>query len=111
MILQGIEVLLHVRTRTGVDAFGAPVYEETAVTVSNVMVCPVSTEDVTDALELYGKHAVYQLLIPKGDTHSWEDVTVEFFGQRWRTFGFVQEWMEAMVPGEWNRRVKVERYG
>lgn len=49
--------------------------------------------------------------IPKGDTHVWENRTVEFLGKKWRTFGIPQEWMEHRVPLPWNKRVKVERYG
>ena len=41
----------------------------------------------------------------------WHDVTVEFFGQRFRTYGDVTEGIEAMIPLQWNKKVKVERYG
>lgn len=44
-------------------------------------------------IQLYGKHAVYELCIPKGDSHDREDKTVEFFGQKWRTFGFPLKWI------------------
>lgn len=109
--LTGITIKLYTREKTGTDAFNAPVYQETAVDVENVLVCPVSTEDVVTAQQLYGKHAVYELCIPKGDTHDWENRTVEFYGKKWRTFGIPQEWLSHLVPGDWNRRVKVERYG
>ena len=38
-------------------------------------------------------------------------MTVEFFGQRFRTYGDVTEGIEAMIPLQWNKKVKVERYG
>lgn len=111
-LLKGITIKLYERTQTGVDAFKAPVYQETvAVEVENILICPVSTEDITDGLQLYGKHAVYELCIPKEDTHNWEDRTVEFYGQKWRTFGIPMEWMNSLTPGPWNRKIKVERYG
>lgn len=110
-LLKGTKIALLDRVKTGVDAFNAPVYEEAAIEVENILICPASTEDVADALQLYGKHAVYELHIPKTDANSWEDRTVEFYGQKWRTFGKVLTWMEGLTPGPWNRKVKVERYG
>lgn len=109
--LQGTPIILHDRVKTGVDGFNAPVYEETPVTVENILICPVATEDVVENLQLYGKRAEYELHIPKSDTHAWEDRVVEFYGRKWRTFGIPLEWMEGLTPGPWNRKVKVERYG
>lgn len=110
-MINGIPVVLYDRTQTGVDAFHHPVYADSPVTVDNVLVCPVAAQDVVDNMELYGKRAEYELCIPKGDTHIWDDRVVEFFGQKWRTFGFVNEYIEDNVPLRWNRKVKVERYG
>lgn len=72
---------------------------------------PVSVEDVTASVQLYGKKAEYMIGIPKGDTHIWEDQIVEFFGKRWHVFGFPEEGIEANIPLEWNTKWKVERYG
>ena len=72
--LHGIPVTLYERTRTGADAFNAPVYSETPVTVENVLVSPVSAEAIVSDLQLYGKRAVYELCLPKGDTHDWAGV-------------------------------------
>ena len=110
-LLTGIPVILYDKVKTGTDAFNAPVYTETAVEVKNVLVCPVSTEDIVTAQQLYGKRAVYELCIPKMDTHDWENRTVEFYGEKWRTFGIPLEWISHLIPGDWNRKVKVERYG
>lgn len=110
-MIKGITVILYEKTQTGVDAFNAKVYEETPVPVENVLVCPVSAEDIISGIQLYGKHAVYELCIPKGDTHDWENKTVEFYGKKWRTFGFPQQWIEENVPLSWNQKIKVERYG
>ena len=75
------------------------------------MIGEPSTEDVVNELQLYGKHLAYTLALPKGDTRQWENVTVEFFGQKFRTYGAVTEGIAGMIPGRWNRKVKVERYG
>lgn len=110
-LIYGQTIKLFDRIQTGTDAFNAPVYEEVSEDVRNILVCPVSTEDVDGNLQLYGRHAVYELLIPKDDTHQWEDREVSFYGHRWRTFGSVQEWPAPLVPGPWNKRVRVEWYG
>lgn len=109
-LIKGIPVILYQRTQSGTDEFGDPVYTETPVTVDNVLVVPAAAQDVVDGLQLYGKRAEYLLCLPKGDAHRWEDQRVEFFGRSWRVFGPPQEYIEALVPLAWNRKVKVERY-
>lgn len=109
--LKGIPVTLYVRTQTGVDGFNAPVWDEKPVTVENVLVSPVSAEAIVNDLQLYGKRAVYELCLPKGDAHDWEDCRVDFFGQRFLVFGPAQELIESLTPLDWNKKVKVERYG
>lgn len=108
--IRGIEVTLYEQTQTGYDAFGAPTYTETAVVVKNVLVRPVSGEEVIDDLKLFGKHAVYELGIPKGDDHDWKDKKVSFFGEAFRTFGMPMKGIDSMIPLDWNTKVKVERY-
>lgn len=109
-MIKGATVILYEPAQTGTDDFNAPVFSEVPVEVKDVLVCPVSTADFVNELQLSGKRAEYELCIPKGDTHIWEDRTVEFFGKKWRTFGFPQQWIEENVPLDWNLRVKVERY-
>jgi hypothetical protein len=111
MGIKGIDVTLYVKTQTGVDIFNAPVYEETAETVSNVLIGEPSTDDIVNDLQLYGKRLAYTLALPKGDAHDWSKVTVEFFGQKFRTYGGVIQGIEEMIPLSWNKKVKVERYG
>lgn len=101
--------MLYNRTQTGTDAFNRPTYAETAETVDNVLIEPLSEAEILDVQNLTGRRAVYRLCIPKGDAHTWTDRTVEFYGQKWHTIGETQEWIEAMVPLEWNRKVRVER--
>lgn len=110
-MIRGIDITLYAKKQAGVDAFGAPVWEETPETVHNVLVGQPSAEDVVNELQLYGKHIAYTLALPKGDAHSWDNATVEFFGERFRTYGGVTQGIEAMVPLAWNKQVKVERYG
>ncbi len=109
-LIKGISVTLYQRRPVGTDAFMAPVYEETPVQVDNVLVSPASGTDVVDTLQLYGKRAEYQLCIPKGDDHQWKGCRVDFFGRSWRVFGPVEEYIESMVPLDWNKKVRVERY-
>jgi len=112
-LLKGITVDLYVKTANGTDAFNRPIEAETKYSVSNVLVAPLSQtgEEVLSELSLNGKKVKYQLAIPKGDTHTWEDAEVEFFGYRWRTIGFSTIGIEDMIPLDWNRKVLVERVG
>lgn len=109
--MTGITVKLYEKVQVNNDEFNRPVYEEAAVNVDNVLVAPASVQEVLDTLNLTGKKAVYNLGIPKGDTHDWEDKRVEFFGASWHTIGFVQEGIEANIPTKWHKKVQVERYG
>lgn len=110
-MIHGINVTLYQKQQTGEDAFGAPVFNEVSETVHNVLIGEPTTEELVNELQLYGKRLAYTLALPKGDAHDWHDVTVEFFGQRFRTYGDVTEGIEAMIPLHWNKKVKVERYG
>lgn len=108
--ISGITVNLQIKTKTGVDSFGAPVYTSIYEDVPNVLVQPATAEDVINSVQLYGKHAAYNIAIPKGDTHVWEDVDVSFFGQTFHTFGPVTEGIEELIPLQWNRKIKCEIY-
>lgn len=110
-LIKGITVTLYEKTVAGEDALKNPVYEEAPVKVENVLVSPVGTEDIAADLQLYGKRAVYELSIPKGNVHIWEDRRVDFFGHKWKTFGFCQQYITQNVPLDWDRKIKVERYG
>lgn len=108
--MQGIDIIRYNKTQTGVDGFGTPIYSEAPEVVHNVLIGEPATEDVVNDLQLYGTRLAYTLALPKGDSHDWDNITVEFFGQRFRTYGGVTEGIEAMIPGRWNRKVKVERF-
>ena len=107
---KGISVVLWEVQEIGKDPFNAPIYEETPVTVENVLVAPASAEEVLDTINRYGKKAVYTLGIPKGDAHSWEDRRVDFFGESWRVFGIPARGIDDLIPLDWNMKVTVEHY-
>ena len=111
--LKGIDVILHVKIPAGKDAFNRVQYEECTVTVENVLVAPLSQngDEIINEMSLNGKKARYQLGIPKGDQHTWEDTTVEFFGETWKTVGFSTMGIDDLIPLDWNRKVVVERCG
>lgn len=109
--IHGIPITLIDKQVVSTDPFGSPVVKDVETLVDNVLVSPSTTEDITNQMSLTGKVAVYTLAIPKGDTHDWEDKEVEFFGQRFRTFGFATEGIEDLIPLSWNKKVMVERYG
>ena len=108
-MIKGITVTILDRVQTGEDRFKSPVYEDQEIPVANVLVTPTSAEEIVSELQLYGKRSVYTLCIPKGDVHQWEDRRISFFGQTFRAFGPVTEYIENLVPGPWNKKVKVER--
>lgn len=110
-LIKGITVTLYERIQTGNDAFNRPVYEENPVLVNNVLVCPVSTTSIVGVSQMEGKRMECELCIPKENTNVWEDRTVEFFGRKWHTIGFPQEWIQENLPLDWNRKVAVECYG
>ena len=97
-MLKGITVTLHVKTKTGEDAFGADVY-----------IGQPTEADIVNANQ-FGKHVQYTLGIPKEDTHVWEDTEVEFWGKKFRTVGMPVQGIDEMVPLSWGRNVMVECY-
>lgn len=108
--IKGITVTLHIKTKTSEDPFGAPIYSDSTVQVNNVIVSPVTAEDASTDLALHGKRTIYELGVPKGDTHTWTDTDVEFFGKRFMAVGPVVEGIEDMVPLSWHKKVRVALY-
>lgn len=108
--MQGINIILYDKQKTGEDAFGHPVYAETPVTVENVLVGEPTSDEVTDTLNLYGKHVAYTLAIPKGDTNTWTGRTVEFFGEKFKVIGHPTQGIDHLIPLAWNKKVRVEHY-
>lgn len=109
-MLKGVDITLYTRTKVGEDPFHDPVYEETPVTVHNVLVGQPSAEEISTELQRTGKRILYTLAIPKGDANDWDDVRVAFFGQTFRTCGGTVQGIDALVPLRWNKKVQVVRY-
>ena len=116
--IRGIDVTLYEETQDGTDAFGAPVYTEKAVVVSNVLVGQPTDDEITSAVSMYGKRIAYMLGIPKGDTHDWQEKKVEWtdaYGTKHtaKTFGFPITGIEENLPKQlpWHMKVRCEIYG
>ena len=109
--MTGITVTLYDRTETSKDSLNHPIYTETPTTVDNVLVAPMDTQEVLETYNLTGRKAVYQMAIPKGDTHDWSaGKKVNFFGEDWRIIGMPLEGIDHLIPLSWNKKVRVERY-
>lgn len=109
-MIKGVPVTLYEMVEVGKDPFNTPIYEEVPVVVENVLIQPVTTMDLDNTVNLFGKKAIYTLGIPKSDTHDWIEKKVRFFGADWKTVGYPIEGIEAMIPLEWNKKITVERY-
>lgn len=107
-MIKGITVTLYDKTLSGYDEFNAPTYTETAVSVNNVLVSPTSSEEMRETVDMYGRRAVYQIAIPKGDTHDWTNKKVSFFGHDFITFGVPIMGIEDNIPLAWNLKVWCE---
>lgn len=110
-MLKGITVTLYEKTVIGKDEFNKTKYKEIPVEIDNVLIEPMSQEDVVSTESLYGKKATYRLCIPKGDSHKWEDSRIVFFSKEFRSFGPTIEYIEKNLPLSWNKKVMVEKYG
>ena len=97
-MLKGIPVTLLVKTQTGIDPASRPLYSWEPVTVENVLVAPLTDEEVLSTLNLTGRRAVYHQ-------------RVQFFGETWTVIGIPTEGIDDLIPGPWNKKVKVERFG
>lgn len=108
--ISGRTITLYDKVQVGVDPFNRPVYEDTPITVENVLIGEPTSQEIVDTLNLTGKRAVYTLGIPKGDTHTWTDRKVEFFGEVFRVIGTPLGGQEELIPLDWNKKAQVERY-
>ena len=111
--MRGVTVQLCVRTETGKDPFGAPIYDEEYVDVDNVLIGEPTSEEILAATDLYGKSIRWMLGIPKGDTHEWMNAKIlwtDAYGNvhTLRSFGFPIVGVDALIPGAWHMKVRVE---
>jgi phage protein len=77
-------------------------------TVKNVLIGEPSSQDMTGFADESGL-ITYILAIPKGDTHSWTDKKISFFGENFRTVGYPLQGIEENMPLQWHKKVKVQR--
>lgn len=108
-MIKGITVRLINQIPAGKNELDEPITVPTWEDVENVLPGQPSSEQIVTDQQLYGKRAVYNLCIPKGDTHQWEDAEVVFFGAKYHTFGPLVEYVEANCPTPWNRWIRCER--
>lgn len=109
--MRGVTVKLKVKTESGTDSLGMPIYSESWVEVEDVLIGEPSSTDIENNLTMYGKRTKYTLAIPKGDTHYWEDTEVELpapWSITMSTIGQSIIGIEANVPTRWNRKVHLE---
>jgi hypothetical protein len=104
-------VQLVIKTEDGTDPFGAPIVTEEIIDVPGCLVGQPSTDEISQALEMYGKQIAYVIGVPKGDENSWIDTDVLIWGDRYRTIGFPETGIQENIPLSWGKNVKVERYG
>lgn len=112
-MIKGITIQLIKLTQTGTDWANKPIYSEETINVNNVLVGEPSTDDVTNTLNLTGKHVAYTLAIPKGDTNDWVNTKVilpDPFAGTYMTIGNPTAGIEDNIPLLWNKKVKIERY-
>lgn len=109
--MNGIDITLISKRQIGTSGFNQPIWEETEVTVSDVLVGEPSTDDIQSNLTAYGKKTSYTLAIPKGDTNTWKDSEVilpEPFGGRYKVIGKPTAGIEENIPLRWNKKVNLE---
>lgn len=107
--MRGITVMLRTEVENGRDELNRTIYTPAEIQVDNVLVGNPSEQEITDVLNLTGRKVVYILGIPKGDANDWIDKEVTFFGETFRTIGAPIQGIDAMIPMEWNRKVRCER--
>ena len=108
--MKGTTIQIGVKTQTGTDPFGAPIYDVVFEDVKDVLVGQPSTDEIKTSTDLFGKKLVYMLGIPKGDTHNWEDVEVIIWDRKFRTFGLPITGEQANIPLRWGQNVRVGYY-
>lgn len=112
-MIHGITIQLLRRAQTGVDDYGSPVFDETAVTVPGVLVGEPVTSESPSTLDPIGRRVQYTMALPKGDSNEWEGNRVilpEPFAGTFRVIGLPTAGIEANIPLRWNKKVLIERW-
>lgn len=109
-MIKGITITIYQKQKYGKDMFGHDLYEEIQEEVDDVLVAPIASNDISVNTNTDISKTQYNLAIPKGDDHDWNNTKVKFFGKTWKTVGEPVEGIEENIPLRWNKKVVVERY-
>jgi hypothetical protein len=109
-MIKGITITIYQKQKYGKDMFGHDLYEEIQKEVDDVLVAPIASNDISVNTNTDISKTQYNLAIPKGDDHDWNNTKVKFFGKTWKTVGEPIEGIEENIPLRWNKKVVVERY-
>lgn len=109
-MIKGITITIYQKQKYGKDMFGHDLYEEIQKEVDDVLVAPIASNDISVNTNTDISKTQYNLAIPKGDDHDWNNTKVKFFGKTWKTVGEPVEGIEENIPLRWNKKVVVERY-
>ncbi len=109
-MIKGITIIIYQKQKYGKDMFGHDLYEEIQEEVDDVLVAPIASNDISVNTNTDISKTQYNLAIPKGDDHDWNNTKVKFFGKTWKTVGEPVEGIEENIPLRWNKKVVVERY-
>lgn len=111
---KGQTITLYERTQISVNPINEPIYAESVTQVSNVFIETTSAEEIKQEMELFGRHSVYTLHIPKGDNHNWLNSIVVLGGQygqrKFKQFGDITVYDSQYCPLDWDKKIKVEVY-
>lgn len=108
-MFRGEDVVIYTRTPSGqVDDFNQPIYTETSLTVSNVLVAPGPRTDLEGSLRPDGDRVVYTLHFPKTYKGSLRDTQIEVRGQRFSVIGDPKPYTLSNTPTFWYMPVEVE---
>lgn len=110
MRLNRTTIKIAVLTEAGTDAFHRPITTKVWEEVKGCVVGSPSSDDVTNELNLSGKRIAYVILIPKGDTHTWEGTEVEIGGEVYKTIGKPVRSFADLPRIPCDQRISVERY-
>lgn len=112
MAITGQTVTLLKISQDGTDAFNQPIYKDTPVIVTDVLIGEPSSTDIENNLTVYGAKTAYTLAIPKGDTNVWKGGKVVLpapFGGTYKVIGNAVGGIEVNIPLRWNKKVHLEQ--
>lgn len=106
--MRGENVTVITATPTGVDEFNNPTHTRTELTVTDVLVAPTTTNDLTGSTRPDGKTTTLTLHFPKTFTGRLAGALVRVRGVEYRVVGNPVAYQTANTPTRWNRPVELE---